>query len=180
MERGLGNVHRPAGVFLMFMNKPAFPILAILAGCLALSGRARGADSVVLGHGITNQYYAAQPCPADSICLDAQYRWELEAARTIVGPLIKGRVRALISQHTDATRKFVQSVELFVLRPIQDSGLRKASGAQYYLVSLSPLYEKNQYCLSVRPSEVGLAVPESQIIKNEGSYCFPGSLLTGR
>ena len=178
--RAIVNLQHPAGVFSLFMNNPAFPVQAIFAGSLALSGTARGADSVVLGHGIANQYYASLPCPADSICLDAQYRWELEAARTIVGPLVKGRVRALISQHTDATRKFVQSVELFVLRPIQDPALREASGAQYYLVSLSPLYEKNQYCLSVRPSEVGLAVPESQIIKNEGSYCFPGSLLKGR
>ena len=96
------------------------------------------------------------------------------------GPAVKGRVRALISQHTGATRKFVQTVELFVLRPIQDPGLRKASGAQYYLLSLSPRYEKNQYCLSVRPAEVGLAVPESQITKGDGSYCFPRSLLTPR
>jgi hypothetical protein len=162
------------------MNNLTCPVLTLLAGSLALSGAARGADSVVVGHGIANQYYAALPCPADSICLDGQYRWELEAARTIVGPLVTGRVRALISQHTDATRKFVQSVELFVLRPIQDPGLRKASGAQYYLLSLSPRYEKNQYCLSVRPSEVGLAVPESQISKNEGGYCFPESLLTRR
>jgi hypothetical protein len=171
------NLRRPAGVLLLFMNNSVFPVLAILAGSLALLGTARGADSVVLGHGITNQHYAALPCPADSICLDGQYRWELEAARTSVGPLVRGRVRALFSQHTDATRKFVQSVELFVLRPIQDPGLRKASGAHYYLLALSPRYEKDQYCLSVRPSEVGLAVPESQTTKNEGGYCFPGSLL---
>jgi hypothetical protein len=45
------------------MTNPALPILAILAGSLALSGTARGADSVVLGHGITNQYYAPLTVP---------------------------------------------------------------------------------------------------------------------
>jgi hypothetical protein len=159
------------------MNTSGFHFRAILAAIIALPGAALGADSVVLGHGISNQYYADLPCPADSICLDGQYRWELQATRTVVGPPVKGRVRALVSQHTDATRKFVRSVELFVMRPIQDAGVRKDSGAQYYLLSLSPRYEKNQYCLSLHPAEVGLTVPESQIVKAEGSYCFPRSLL---
>jgi hypothetical protein len=86
--------------------------------------------------------------------------------------LVKGRIRALISQHTDATRKFVQSVELFVLRAIQDPNLRKASGAQYYLLSLSPRYNNDEYCLSMRPADVGLAVPESQITGRDGNFCF--------
>jgi hypothetical protein len=69
-KRAIVNLRRPAGVFLLFMNNSAFPILAILAGSLALLRTVRGADSVVLGHGITNQHYPALPCPADSICLD--------------------------------------------------------------------------------------------------------------
>jgi hypothetical protein len=162
------------------MRKNDSLISILVAGCLALSGRAIGADSVVLGRGIANQYYADLPCPADSICLDATYIWELEAARTVAGPLVKGRIRALISQHTDATRKFVQAAELFVLREIQVPNLRKISGAQYYLLSLSRRYNNDEYCLSMRPADVGLAVPESQITERDGNYCFSRRFLGER
>jgi hypothetical protein len=127
-------------------------IRAAVAGTLAFSSTEFGTDSVVLGRGVANQYYADLRCPTDSICLDALYKWQLQAARTIAGPSVRGRVGALIAQHTDATRKFVRSVELFVLRPIQDPVLRKASGAQYYLLSLSPRYDNDQSACPYAPA----------------------------
>ncbi len=74
-----------------------------------------------------------------------------------------GRVRAVAQQHTDATVKFVKSVELFVLRPIKDSKPRQSSGAKYFLVSASAQNSRGQYCLSVNPSGEGLKLDSSNV-----------------
>jgi hypothetical protein len=121
-----------------------FRLAVLLVGTLA-SSAAMSADSVILGHGVSNGFLSHQACPEDSICMAANYKWVLDAVRTIVGPQVKGRVVAIASQHTDATEVFVKSVELFILRPIEDRSLRKSSGASYYLLLLSPRYPHDQY-----------------------------------
>jgi hypothetical protein len=155
--------------------------LALAAGAFALpTAAAVAADSVVLGHGVSNAFVSAPPCPAGSACMEANYLWVLEADRTITGPDIKGKVRAIAVQHTDATAKFVTSVELFVLRPIQDPSMRKSLGADYYLVSLSPRDPQGQYCLSLNPGDVGLKLDASEVRvdTSSGHFCFSATALT--
>ena len=153
--------------------------LAVLLGAFAVATVAAAADSVVLGHGVSNVFLSAQPCPKDSVCMDASYVWVLDADRTVAGPTVTGRIRAIASQHTDATSQFVKSVELFVLRPIQDSSVRKLSGAQYYLVSLSPRDPLGRYCLSMRPADVGLTLDAAEVTvdSSSGYFCFSASTL---
>jgi hypothetical protein len=93
---------------------------AVLLGTLAIATPALAEDSVVLGHGVSNAFLGELPCPERSLCVDANYVWVLDADRTVAGPGVTGRVRAIATQHTDATAQFVKSVELFVLSPIQD------------------------------------------------------------
>jgi hypothetical protein len=111
--------------------------------------------------------------------MDASYVWVLDADRTVAGPNVRGRVRAIASQHTDATSQFVKSVELFVLRPIQDSSVRKSSNAKYYLISLSPRDSLGRYCLSVRPADVGLTLDaaEVKVDSSDGHFCFSASAM---
>lgn len=153
--------------------------LAVVLGVLAFAAPAVAEDSVVIGHGISNAFLSDSLCTEHSLCMDANYVWVLDADRTVAGPSVSGRVRAIASQHTDATGAFVQSVELFVLRPIKDSPLRKSSGAEYYLVSLSPRYSEVRYCLSVKPSDVGLKLSASDVVVDagRGGFCFPAAAL---
>jgi len=146
---------------------------------VTLAGPASAADSVVIGRGISNSYFTNLPCSANEICLDSLFMWVLDSTRSVAGPTIKGTVRALIAQHVAATRKFVESAELFVLQPIQDDALRKRSGADYYLLSVSPRNENGRYCLSKNPDDVGLKLPKAQVSMDiEGSrYCFDAALL---
>jgi hypothetical protein len=138
---------------------------------------ASAADSVVIGYGVRNSFLATARCDAGSICLDAQYLWILKAARTVAGPVVAGEVRAVATQHADATPQFVSSAELFVLRPVTDAPLRKASGADFYLVALSPRDAAGSYCLPVRPTSVGLHLPPGKVNARGDSYCFDARLL---
>jgi hypothetical protein len=135
-------------------------------------------DSVVLGHGVGNSFLHDLPCADDSLCVGGSYVWVLRARRTVVGPPIVGTVRALGMQHGDATTQLVKAAELFVLRPIDDPRVRESSGAQYYLVALSPRYPDGSYCLSVKPKDVGLELAPADIEAQPGRpYCFKASLL---
>ncbi len=158
--------------------------LLLLLGSLAVGGRASAVDSVVLGHGISNRYLSTPPCPQDAdanyvtICMDGDFLWVLRANRTVVGPHVSGRVKAIASQHTEARSEFVRSVELFVLRPIADRQIRKSSGAQYYIVTLSPKDEDGRYCLQVDLEEVGLRIDKADIVAGDaGAECFSADLL---
>lgn len=143
----------------------------------AVTSHAAGADSVVLGHGIAEHRYSAIACAPDEICLFGLQDFEILATRTITGPSIKGRVRALILAETIVRPKYVGDFELFVLHPIGGTRLSKASGASYYLLSLSALNENDRYCLTINPSEEGLSIPESQISRKDNYYCFPRASL---
>jgi hypothetical protein len=152
---------------------------AVILGALLFASAAAAEDSVVLGHGVSNAFLRKLPCTEHTACLDANYVWVLDVDRTVAGPHVTGRVRAIATQHTDATAEFVKSVELFVLSPIQDSALQKSSGATYYLVSLSPRDSQGRYCLSVRPSDAGLKLGASVVATDprSGYFCFSAAAL---
>ena len=130
-------------------------------------GQAPAADSVVVGHGISNSYFSDARCAPDLICMEARYLWILDVRRTVSGPSVVGRIRVVASQHTDANEQFVKSVELFVLKPIDDSSLQRTSGARYYLVALSARDSSGNYCLSVDPGGAGLKLDSLQVSVDE-------------
>ena len=65
-------------------------------------GQAPAADSVVVGHGISNSYFSDAPCAPDLICMEARYLWILDVRRTVSGPSVVGRIRVVASQQADA------------------------------------------------------------------------------
>jgi hypothetical protein len=150
----------------------------LFAGAL-VSSSVLAAESVVLGKGISNTYAGDLACQLNEICLDSVYVWEFDAIRTVSGPAVTGRVRAIIAAHGDATVEFVRSVELFVVRRIDDPAVQEAYGAEYHLVSLSPRYERSRYCLAVDPKDIGLSLPVSEVTIDPDSeyYCFPRRLV---
>jgi hypothetical protein len=165
------------------MRRASFSL--ILMSLTTASSPALSSDSVVLGRGISNYFLSRQPCPQPedsnltNICLDANFIWVLSARRTIVGPPVRGTVRAIVSQHVAAASKFVRSTELFVLRPIDDPALRKSSHADYYLVDLSSKDSDGRYCLWDKPEEVGLRLKDSDVVvRDEGRSCFNATLIT--
>jgi hypothetical protein len=153
-------------------------VLGTLVG-VALAFPALSAESVVLGKGISNVYAAPVTCPENSLCMDSTFLWVFRAKTTVSGPVIKGTIRVVASQHVDARTTFVKSVELFVVRPIEDAAVRKEFGAEFYLVSLSPRYKGDKYCLTVNPNDVGLKLPIAQVAfdSDSGVYCFNRKLL---
>src|ERR1700691_5038907 len=165
------------------MGRASFSL--ILVSLIAAPSSAFSSDSVVLGRGISNYFLSKQPRPQPedsnlaNICLDANFIWVLSARRTIVGPPVRGTVRAIVSQHVAATSKFVRSTELFVLRPIDDPALRKSSHADYYLVDLSPKDSDGRYCLWDKSEEVGLRLSDNDVVvRGEGQSCFNATLIT--
>jgi hypothetical protein len=149
-----------------------------LLGALVITSAATASDSVVLGHGVSNAFLSQEPCAQPSPCVDASYVWVLDATRTVVGPNVAGRVRAIATQHTAATPQFVKSVELFVLRPIGDQSLKRTSRAKFYLVALSARNPDNRYCLTVKPSDVGLHLEPSMVTRDTTTgYCFSATAL---
>lgn len=139
------------------------------------------ADSVVIGRDVSNEYIGEAKCPADHICLNSIWVWEFDAKRTIAGPKLNGKVRALTEQDASATASYIASVEVFVVRPIRDSKVREKFGVSYRLVSVSPLYHDGKYCLSEEPVKIGLRLSKSQIAVDpaSGYYCFNKSLIVG-
>jgi hypothetical protein len=151
------------------MNRLVSPLVALLVGTPVFAD-----DSVIIGRGISNSFQFKVDCPADWLCVDAQYLWVLSADRTVVGPPIEGKVRAIAIQHVDATQTYVNSVELFVLSRISGPS---PSGADFWIVALSPRYPDGRYCLSVDPSAIGLRLDPAKVSAHDGSYCFDARLL---
>jgi hypothetical protein len=148
----------------------------VLGLSITLASAAFAADSVVVGRALSDSYAASLPCPKDEICLDALYRWVIDSERTIAGPKVRGRIAAQRSQHADVTDSYLQSLRLFVLRPISEVEAPHSAGVKYYLVSSSPIYEDGKYCISVDPSISGLKL-QHVTVGNDGSYCFDRKLL---
>jgi hypothetical protein len=134
-------------------------------------------NSVVLGRGYSNTYVERLGC-VDDLGMNCWFLWELVVDRTVAGPPVHGRVRALTLQHTDATSTFVKSVELFVLAPMQKSD---PTGATHTILSLSPRYPDGMYCVILDPEQLGIPIDRPQIrARPEGSYCFNSVLLRDR
>jgi hypothetical protein len=153
------------------MNRFVAPLVALIVGAPVFA-----ADSVVVGRGVrlSSAFASSGPCPAGC---DPQYVWVLAVDRTVVGPIVKGQVRAISMQHTDATEQFVSSVELFVLHPIEGATAGRAAGADFYILYLSPRNPDGRYCLPVRPASVGLHLDPAKVLASEGSYCFDAQAL---
>jgi len=153
-------------------------LAAFLSICVAAMPTVAAEYSVVVGRGVSNSFLSDGPCHGAITCLDAWYVWVLDADRTVAGPKVSGRVKAITPQHTEATLKFVESVELFVLRAIEDPRLAGSSGAKYSIVSLSPRYSGDRYCLWFDPKVVGLKLEPSEIVvDSDGSFCFKAVAL---
>lgn len=127
-------------------------------------------DSVVIGRGISNEYYSEISCEPDELCMHSVYVIELDAKQTLAGPPVTGRVRALIVAHTEANAKYVKSIELFVLRPVENVEAGESKSPRYSLISLSTRHSGGKYCLDTDPNSLGLEVKVEQ---NEyGYFCF--------
>jgi hypothetical protein len=154
-------------------------LLALALLTVAVCPQALAADTIVLGHALSDKYIdkIKIDCPADEICLDVWYRWIIEADQTVSGPRLPGRVVAAQMQHVDVTHAFLKSLRLFVLRPIDDQKQRSLLGADYYLVDMSK--PSRMYCLWSDPKAEGLSIDEVFVAGEEHSsrYCF---VLPGR
>jgi hypothetical protein len=137
----------------------------------ALANPVLAADSVVLGRGVSNTFFDRIECSPDSICMDSLYLWELDVKQTLVGPPVKGRVRALFASHGAATPEFVRDVELFVLSPSEGVKGGDSKFPAFGIIALSPRYEGDQYCLPMDPRSVGLDVDSTKA--KFGLFCFP-------
>lgn len=138
---------------------------------------ALGDNSVVLGRGISNAAVRPLGC-IDDLGINCWFLWELVVKRTVAGPPVPGRIRALTLQHTDATSAFVKSVQLFVLASI---GKPDPTGATHTILSLSPRYADGTYCVILDPQQLGIPIQRSQITaRPDGSFCFETRLLHDR
>jgi hypothetical protein len=151
----------------------------IVVAVMVSAGRAFAATSVLIGYGLNNEYVAAVACPDNAVCLDSLYRWEFQSTRTVAGPPISGRVRAVIVAHTQATPSYVRSVELFVVKPIDDPKLRRAYRAEYTLVALSRRDKSGRYCVPMPLGDIGLAGASSKVIvePESGYHCIDAKRL---
>jgi hypothetical protein len=151
-----------------------------IAFFLYLATSASGAfatNSVVLGRGVSNTGLMDLGC-VDDLGMNCWFIWELDAKSTVSGPIVKGRVKALALQHVEATRTFVQSVELFVLSPISESDSLWATGARYTILALSPQRAGGSYCLWLDPNDLSVPVEKAKVtVDASGQYCFKRRLL---
>ena len=133
-------------------------------------------NSVVIGRGFSNEEIASLG-PIDD--WNVFFLWTLDVKRTVASPKVKGRVRALTMAHAGATSKYVRSVELFVLSPITESSKEMLStGANYFIVALSPLYQDAMYCTRMDPLDIGIPIERAQIkVDENGSFCFERARL---
>jgi hypothetical protein len=83
-------------------SDPMKRLAAVLVIGLTAGGQAPAADSVVIGHGISNSFFSDAPCAPDLICMEARYLWILDVRRTVSGPGVVGRIRVVASQQADA------------------------------------------------------------------------------
>ena len=150
-----------------------FPRLLLGLAALVSSATALSENSVVLGHGVSNSHVGG--C-VDDLGMNCWYLWTLEARKTIVGPPVKGLLKALSLQHTDASQTFVDSVELFILAPLPKPDV---TGAKYSILALSPKKSGGNYCVSINPKEFNLPIDETQITYDATAhaYCFGLSLF---
>lgn len=91
------------------------------------------------GRAISNVYvdYVKIACPKGAICMDAWFKWSINVAKTLSGPLITGHVTAMQMQHTTVIPSYERRLRSFVLKPIVDPRQRALLRSRYYLLSTS-------------------------------------------
>lgn len=119
---------------------------------LGLCQEATAADSVVSGRAISNAYidYVKIDCPKGDICMDAWFKWTIDAKKTLRGPPVTGRVAAVRMQHSTVIPSYERRLRLFVLRPIENPKWRALLRSDYYLVSTSLTVPGAAYLSPVR------------------------------
>jgi hypothetical protein len=151
-------------------------VFVLLIWVIAPLQSALSDNSVVIGRGFSNEEVASLGSVDD---WNVFFLWTLDVNRTVAGPKVKGRVRALGIAHSGATSKYVRSVELFVLSPITEGSKEMLrTGAKYLIVALSPLYKDAMYCTRMDPLDIGIPIERAQIkVDENGSFCFERALL---
>ena len=95
----------------------------------------------------------------------------------IAGSTIQGRVIAARLQHTNYKKTYQDSLEIFVIRPIEDEQLRKSLTADYSIVEQSIVDQ--MYCSNQDPAALGLRNIRAYSRTENGKtkYCFEKSQL---
>lgn len=111
-------------------------VLALAATPLACEA----ADAVFCGRSLGHHHIKGVevPCPENAICLNVWFRWQLQIDRVLEGPEIGGRVSAAVVQHGHFLPSYEKSLQVFVIRRIDDEAKRQLLGADFQLVSHSP------------------------------------------
>lgn len=137
-----------------------------------LASSAFGADSVFVGRAVSNTYWAGHPCGENEICMDSIYLWVIDSSKALAGPKIAGRITAETYEDVGVNRRYLESLRLFVLRPLTETrDAPPAPNAKYYVVSFSAIYEDGNYCISIDPATVGLTLKNVRA-GSDGTYCF--------
>lgn len=145
--------------------------LAVAALCLASAVSANAGDvSVVLGSARTLTFVDVDiPCPENSICMDAWFRYDLSIEKVISGPAVPSRISAARIQHADFVPSYRKSIRVFVLRPITSAEDRAVLNADYYIDDLSVTHEL--YCLAGTPEDLGIDM-DTVAFAEDGKFCF--------
>ncbi len=143
-----------------------------------MASQAKAADTLAIGHGISNKFASEWECPSEQICMNGWFIWEISIDHTLAGPELEGRLRAAHVQHAEYKPKYVRRHSLFVLRRIEDEELKKTLGVEYQLVDFEMPVE--MYCTSHDPNTLGVKVPFVAIRKYQDitEYCFSVSMIS--
>ena len=117
----------------------------------------RAQDSIVIGRALSQNFVEEVKidCPANAICLDVWWRWEIEVTHNLINrpnsTPIKGRIRAVNLQHGQLTPEALARLKAFIIRPIDDPKKRELFQADYQLVARSTGQE--MFCFHTKPSD---------------------------
>jgi hypothetical protein len=148
---------------------------------LALASAPAWAQSIVRGWAIAQEDsdLPLPRCPEGALCSDVWVRWILKPTRTLAGPPLAGRIRAVAMQHTRFTPEYMAHMRLFVLDPIMDPQRREALHADYYLLEYTT--KRSTICTWRTAAALGLdeadarkVIPGNAIVEPDGT--FVGSL----
>jgi hypothetical protein len=145
-----------------------------IALSMLLTAPAFAADSVVLGHAVSNGHmdYVENTCPEGYICLHSWYKWVIDVDRTVSGPSVPtGRVVTARMQHTSMIPSYRRRLRLFVLKPIVDPEQRRELRADYFLEETSEAHQ--MFCFLQNPKDFDLETKEIYVGLNDArEHCF--------
>jgi hypothetical protein len=129
-------------------------------------------DSIVIGYGIKVDGINGS---GDWV---SAYVWQINARRTVSGPIVKGKIRIIAASHAQPRDSYLKTVELFVLAPVIQDAAKSDDELRFSLVASSPLYERNKYCIQFKPYEISIPLNDSEVERDEhGFYCFSKQAL---